>query len=129
MIYVIDTSAWIEYLLGSNQGLRIKKIFENRNNKYVTLECNIAEIKEYCLKKKVDFQKVYRIVRKQSYVFPILIEHWMSAAEIKTEMRKKHENFGLIDSLILAKQEEISAHVITKDNHFKGLKNVLYLEA
>ena len=35
MKYLIDTSAWIEYLNGSESGEKVNKILKNRNEIYV----------------------------------------------------------------------------------------------
>jgi hypothetical protein len=52
---------------------------------------------------------------------------WIGAAKIRFEMRKKIKNFGLIDSILVAKQQEFKCKVISGDFHFKSLKNVVYM--
>ena len=64
---------------------------------------------------------------KNSFVFPVLREHWINAAKIKFEMREKIKNFGLIDSILVAKQEQLKCKIISGDPHFKNLKNVVYM--
>lgn len=127
MIYLIDTYAWIEYFRGSKQGLILKKLFTNIKNKFVTMECCLAELRGYCLKNNFDFNKMYDIVKKNSFVFPVLREHWINAAKIRFEMRKKLKNFGLIDSILMAKQEELKCKIVSGDYHFKNSKNIVYI--
>ena len=127
MICIIDTYAWVEYLRGSDEGFILNKLFANIKNKFVTMECCLAELKGYCLKHNFDFNKMYNVVKKNSFVFPVLREHWINAAKIKFEMREKIKNFGLIDSILVAKQEQLKCKIISGDPHFKNLKNVVYM--
>ncbi len=127
MIYIIDTYAWIEYFRGYKHGEILKKLFENVNNKFVTMECCLAELRGYCLKQDLDFNQMYSIVKHNSIILPVLIYHWINAAKIRFETRKKIKNFGLIDSILLAKQEEIKCKLISGDYHFKNLKNIVYI--
>jgi len=127
MIYIIDTYAWIEYIKGSSQGLILKKLFENQKDKFITLECSLAEIKGVCSREKINFNEFYHIVKTNSIILRIQREHWLNAADIKTEFRKKRKNFGLIDAVLIAKQKELSCSLITGDPHFKGLKDVVFV--
>jgi hypothetical protein len=49
-------------------------------------------------------------------------------AEIRHEVRKTVPGFGLIDSVILAVQEEKRCMVLTGDPHFEGVKDVVFLK-
>ena len=127
MIYIIDTFAWIEYFNGSDNGLLLKKLLSNINNKLITLECCMSELFGYCLRNNLDFDKVQSIVKRDSVILPVLIDQWLNAARIRFETRKKINNFGLIDSILLAKQSELKCLIVTGDPHFKGMKNVVFL--
>lgn len=127
MIFILDTNIWVENVIGSKKGARLQELFNHKNNKFVTMECCIAELRGYCLKNNFDFGLLFSAVSKNSLILPVLREHWIKAAKIKHDMRKKIPNFGLIDSILLAKQEELSCKIITGDHHFKGLKNVVFI--
>lgn len=127
MIYIVDTHAWIEYFRGSNQGLPLKRLLENFKDKFITMECCLAELKGYCLKNNYDFNELYNAVKKNSFIFPVLRSHWLNAAKIRFELRKKIKNFGLIDSIVLSKQQELKCKIVRGDPHFKNLKNVVYV--
>lgn len=127
MIYIVDTYAWIEYFMGSNEGLILKSLLDNRNNKFVTMECCLAELKGFCLKNDVDFAEFYAIIKRDSIILPVLNEHWLKAAEIRHETRKNVKDFGLIDSILMAKRNELKCKIVSGDKHFKGLKNVVYI--
>lgn len=126
-MYIFDTYAWIEYFVGSEKGALVNSIIEDRGNTIVTLECNIAELKGYCLRQGLDFDESYTIVRANSEIHSIYVENWTDAAQIRHDMRKTRKHFGMIDSLIIAFQKKYGGIVVTGDSHFKGLKNVIYL--
>lgn len=127
MIYIVDSWAWVEYCIGSKSGLELKSLLNNKNHKFITLECTISELKSYCLRTGYDFNLLHNVLKKNSLILPVLLSHWLEASEIKHEMRKKIKDFGLIDSILVARQNELKCSVVSGDTHFKGLKNVVYL--
>jgi len=76
-----------------------------------------------------DFDRAYTVVRTDTEIEAVSAEDWLDAAEIRHEMRKERgiTDFGLIDSVIVAKQRRYKARVISGDRHFKGLEDVGYL--
>jgi len=127
MIYIIDTHPWIEYFLGTKIGLNLKKLFENQNNKFITLECCLAELRGYCLKNKYHFDQILNIVKRNSFIFPVMANHWIEAGKIRFELRKKIKNFGLIDAILLSKQKELDCKLVSGDYHFKNMKNIVFI--
>jgi|SRR3989344_9233665 len=126
VIYIIDTYGWIKYLIGTEQGQVLRKLFQ-KNNKFITMECCLSELKSYCLRKGIDFSIIYKSVKKNSVILPVLITNWLDASDIKHKMRENIKDFGLIDSILISKQNELQSHIISGDRHFKGLKNVVYI--
>lgn len=122
---ILDAYAWIEYFFGSEKGKKVRAVIENKE--CYTLECNLAEIYEWAKKNKEDFSMLQKIMITKSKILAINRKDWLRGVEIKLEQRKKQKDFGLIDGLILAKQEEIECKVITGDKHFKNMKNIVYL--
>ena len=122
---IIDAYAWIEYFCGSKEGQKVDAII--RKKECYTLECNLSEIYDWTIKAKQDFAFALKIIAAQSKILPINRANWIRGTEIKIEQRKKHKDFGLIDALMLAKQEEMKCKIISGDKHFKHIKNVVYL--
>jgi len=129
MVYIVDTHSWIEYFIGSEQGSELNKFLKKGDSKFITMECCLSEIKSFCLKNNLDFNKSLDTIRENSFILPVLREHWLNAAAIRLEMRKKIKNFGLIDAILVAKQQELKCKIISGDPHFKGMKNVVYIGA
>lgn len=127
VIYIIDTHAWVEYFMGSKSGLTLKSLFDKKNKKFITLDCSLSELKGFCLRENADFGKMCSIIKKNSIILPVLQSHWLEAAEIKHEIRKKVKDFGLIDSILVAKQNELKCHIVSGDGHFKGINNTIYI--
>ncbi len=127
VIYIVDTYAWVEYFIGSESGLKLKNLLDNKNNKFITIECCLAELRGFCLREEADFSKMYGIIKKNSVILPVLTTHWLQAAKIRQETRKKIKDFGLVDAILVAKQNELKCHIVSGDKHFKGMKNVVYI--
>ena len=127
MICIVDAWAWIEYFAGSKKGSVLKKILENKNNRFITMDCTLSEVKSYCLRTDTDFNSSANIIKRNSIVLPVLLDNWLEASEVKHEMREKFKDFGLIDSILIAKQKEHNCQIISGDRHFKGLRNVKYI--
>jgi predicted nucleic acid-binding protein len=52
----------------------------------------------------------------------------IKAGETKKEMRKSHPNFGLADAIIFETAQSVNAPVLTGDEHFKDVENVIYIK-
>jgi predicted nucleic acid-binding protein len=122
---IIDSYAWIEYLMGSEKGKKVNELI--KKSECFTLECNLAEIYEWARKNEQDFKFIQKIIISKSSIMPINREDWLKAVDIKLEKRKSIKDFGLIDALIIAKQTALKCKVITGDEHFKNMKEVVYL--
>jgi len=127
MIYLVDSWAWIEYFIGSKNGSTLKKLLGNKNHKFITMECTISELKCYCLRNDLDFNRMHSALKKNSILLPVMANHWLEAAQIRHEIRKNIKDFGLIDSILVAKQNEFKCHIVSGDSHFKKMKNVVYI--
>lgn len=127
MIYIVDSHAWVEYFIGSEPGLILKRLLDNKRRKFITLECSVSELRSYCLRTGKDFNILYDALKKNSIILPVLLGHWIEAAEIRHELRKKAKDFGLIDAILVAKQNELKCGIVSGDPHFRGLKSVVYI--
>jgi len=127
--YVIDTYAWVEYFIGSQSGGKVKEIVHKDENEITTPECCLAELKGWCLREGKNFEDAYTILKANSEIEKIFTEDWLDAAEIRHEMRRKKgiTDFGLIDSLIVAKQRRNKCKIVSGDKHFENLKDVEYV--
>lgn len=124
----MDTYAWVEYFKGSEEGQKVRELFDDLTNKFITMECCIAELKGWSLRENISFQEILNIFETNSEVIPVSKENWINAAVIKREMMKSIKDFGLIDAILVAKQREIKCKIITADPHFKDLNDVEFIK-
>ena len=81
MIYIIDSSAWIEYFIGSDKGEVLKRLFENKENMFMIVECCLAEIKGWCLRNNKEFDEFYPVIRANSLIIHLNEQDWIEAAD------------------------------------------------
>jgi hypothetical protein len=128
MEYIIDSYAWVEYFNGSKKGEILKKLFSEEKNKFFTVECCLAEIRGWAIKNNQNFENILVIIKSNSDILSINEDNWISAGVERSNQRERHKDFGLIDSILLVKQNQLKCYIITGDLHFKGLKNIIFLD-
>ena len=129
MKYVIDSYAWIEYFTGSELGEKVKSLIESSEEKLTPTIC-LAEV--YAKTLKVESQEIAEkqkafIKEKSALVFldeAIAVE----SARQNVLLKKEIDGWGLADSIVYATAIIKKAEVVTGDEHFKKLKNVLFLK-
>ncbi len=125
MANLIDAWVWIEYFKGTKCGELIDVELAQQEN--LTPESALAEVYLYALKAGKTLERVFDMIYSHSKILPIKQQNWLDAAEFKIFLRKTRPKFGLMDALLLAKQRELGAKIVTGDPHFKGMKNVLFV--
>ncbi len=127
MEFIIDSYAWIEYVLGSKKGEILKKLFLNSTNQFFTVECCLAEIIGWSLRYKQDGVAIMKVIKTNSQLLSVNEMNWINAGKERFEQQKTQKDFGLIDAVIVIKQNELNCKVVTGDKHFKQMKNVVFL--
>ena len=129
MKYVIDSYAWIEYFMGTEAGEKAKPILESQEEKITPTIC-LAEV--YAKTLKVEngelAEKQRAFIKEKSALAsldePIAVE----SARVLTKMKKEIDGWGMADSIVYATGLLKKAEVVTGDEHFKKLKNVLFIK-
>lgn len=129
MTVLIDSWAWIEYFKGSAAGEEVKELLENSQDKVIVSAVNIAEVYNSFLRdhsppdNKRYAEASRKAIKQRSYVYEVDEEIAVDSAKIKHEKK-----WGLGDSIIYATAKREGAKVLTGDPHFRGLKDVIFLE-
>ena len=129
MKYVIDSYAWIAYFMGTEAGEKAKPIIESSEEKITPTIC-LAEVYAKTLKVESDelAEKQRAFIKEKSALAlldePIAVE----SAKVQTKMKKEIEGWGMADSIVYATALLKKAEVVTGDEHFKKLKNVLFIK-
>lgn len=125
--YVIDSYAWIEYLDGSVKGEKARGIIEGKNAEVFTSVITIAEVCAKARKMNSDPEEAFRRIVALSRVEPIDPLLAKDAGVFRQDMRKKIENFGLADAIILLTARALNAKVLSGDYHLKGFRETEFL--
>ena len=126
MRYIIDSSAWIEYLEGTKKGEKIRNILKGDNDA-VLLAINLAEIISKAKRMKYDTEQVYESLINNAQIFEITPKIAKEAGLLHAQMKEKIEDFGLVDAIIVSAARSISAKIVTEDRHFRGFKEAIII--
>ncbi|MEX2017616.1 MAG: PIN domain-containing protein [Candidatus Pacearchaeota archaeon] len=126
MKYIIDTSAWIEYLDGSKSGEKVNKILKENNEIYV-ISVIISEVVSKVKRKGGNADLAYDCIIKNSKVFDITPKISKKIGILHAQLKNKMPSFSLADASIICSAESINAKILTKDFHFKDFKESVFL--
>lgn len=123
---LLDTSCWIEYFEATEKGKKIKGRMEKQEVFY-TCPITIAEISVWCHKNKKTSKDFIDSIKKLSIILDLSNDALEESGRIYNEERKKNGKISLIDCIIYATAQIHSIILLTKDEDFKGLKDVQIL--
>lgn len=129
MKYVIDSYAWIEYFMGTQTGEKIRTIIEGIDEKITPTIC-LAEIYAKTLKvESYELAEKQRIfIKQKSALAPLDEPSAVESANINNKLKKEIDGWGLADSIVYATAQLKKAEVVTGDQHFRKLKNVIFIK-
>lgn len=120
-MFILDTSAWIEFFMRSDEGTKVKKHLEE-GNCYTSI-ASVAEISNWATKENMDGKRLMRYVADLSRMLGLTMEISFLAGELNFQRKKTEENWGMMDSFVLASSKINNLKILTKDSHFKDLPN------
>ena len=118
-MYLLDTAAWIEYLLDTPLGKKVDLVLEAGS--CYTCIVSIAEIAHWAKREGRPSKKAIEGVRRLSTLInlnPVIAKR---AGELNFERKKVKRGWGMVDSFILATARFYTLTVLTKDSHFDDL--------
>ncbi|MBS7644419.1 MAG: type II toxin-antitoxin system VapC family toxin [Candidatus Bathyarchaeia archaeon] len=129
MRYIIDSYAWIEYFIGSRSGENARRIIEGFEEKLTPTIC-LAEV--YAKTLKVEGRELAErqraFIKERSALIQIDEAIAIKSAEVDVTMKSRIEGWGMADSIVYATGLIKGAEIVTGDEHFKNLKNVLFIK-
>mgnify|MGYP001602775766 FL=1 len=125
--YLLDSFALIEYLEGTETGEKVKEIIQKEQNEILISAISVSEILSKVLRQNLDKEKTKKIILSLGKIIDVNIEIAELASEIHAQMKKKINDFGLADALILASTKLNNAKLVTGDKHFKDMKDIVFL--
>ncbi|MEM4732971.1 MAG: PIN domain-containing protein [Candidatus Bathyarchaeia archaeon] len=125
--YIIDAYAWIEYLIGSEAGAKVKQLMEEENNELYTSAVTLAEVISKTAREKQNVEAAYDIITSNSNIIDVNEQLSKETGILHAKMRKTKKDFGLADAYVLAIAIKIGAKIITDDPHFKSIKEAIII--
>jgi predicted nucleic acid-binding protein len=129
---VIDTYAWVEYLIGSTKGALAKKYIEGGSA--FTPSIVIVELRKWYLKEieagrrsDEEMQKHFDFIQSITELLPLDYSLALKAGEVNFTMKKRKKDWPIADSVVLASARHHSANVISGDPHFKNLPEAIFI--
>lgn len=135
MSVIIDSWSWIEYFAGTEYGKIVKEYLE----KHLCFTPNIVLLEIAGKYARAGFSKEEILRRilfiiKKSEILEFTYEDVVEASFCYLELRKHAKELGLkkkpgiADGLILALARRYNAKILTGDEHFKGLKETIFIK-
>ena len=122
MTVLVDSWAWIEYFKGSSAGEKAKEVIES-GRQLLLSTINVSEIYLFLLRNRSsEAEKLMKFALDSSFVISLETSTSLKAAKTKYEHK-----IGLADAIVIATAEENKAEILTGDDDFKNIKNVIYI--
>ena len=118
----LDSSAWLAYFYGEEQ---VKEMIES-DQILLTSAISLFEIKNKLIKDKIETVKLKRsleFIKKRSLIVNIDVEISEEAVAFSIK-----DNLHTVDALIYSSTLKNESVLVTFDNDFHGLNNVLILK-
>lgn len=127
-LFIIDTSAWIEYFAKSESGSVVKKYIESGHG--VTPTIVLAEL-IFTLKKygfaESKLTARLEFVQNVTGIKPLDAKTAILAGKINLERKKRSAKWGIVDSIILATTKSLGARIVTGDEDFRDLEGAIII--
>jgi predicted nucleic acid-binding protein len=125
--YVVDAWTWVEYLIGSEFGIKLREVLDEDSSEVYTCAVTVAEVVSKVAREGRDVEAAYALLLSNSQVVNANEELSKHAGLLHCEMRKGLKDFGLADAYVLATARKLKAKVLTGDVHFKGVKEAVLI--
>jgi len=130
--YVIDTFAWVEYLIGGRRGSTSKEYIEN--GRAATPTIVLLELVKWFLReiesgrRTLDqMNQAIEFARSRTLIVDLDEQLARKAAETDFLMKKKIQNWPVADSIVYTTATMSGAKVVSGDPHFKSLPDVVVI--
>ena len=135
MKFVIDTYAWIELLIGSERGNKVKELMENAEEVY-TPSTVLAETARKFLREGTDEKTIgtwLEIITTASVITQIDSATALEAAKCQLELSQqakisKQNTPSLFDAIVYATAKINQGRIITGDIHFRNLPETIWIQ-
>ena len=124
--YLLDASAWIEYLEGTPRGAAVERILMGAGNEFFTTPVTIAEVISVALRKGLDENVAFAAVANVKLI-EMTRESAKTISIAHATMRKTIKKFSLSDATVLVAARAIDAKIITGDKDFSNITGIVMI--
>ena len=129
---MIDTYAWVEYLLGSKTGAKARPYIEGGRG--LTPSIVLSELRRWYLKEietgrrsQREMQAHFTYMESVTEIVPLDRALALQAGETDFLMKKRVKDWPLADSIIYATAKSRSSQLVSGDPHFQPLEDVVFI--
>ena len=129
---MIDTYAWVEYLVGSKAGAKARPYIEGGRG--VTPSIVLSELRRWYLKEleadrrsQREMQMHFAYIDSITEIVSLDAALAVQAGETDFMMKKRIKDWPLADSIIYATAKSRAAKLVSGDPHFQSLEDVVFL--
>jgi len=119
---VVDTSAWIEWLVGSAVGKKLAKEFPEKSLCIVPTIVQL-ELSKWLLR-EVGEEKADQVV---AYTLKCLVVPLDTTIALLASAVHRQHKLATADAIVYATAQQQRAELLTCDAHFEGLAGVVYV--
>ncbi len=122
---VVDSYGWVEYFIGGSE--KAAEVIE-KNEIHTSLFSlvEIASRLERARYGRVD--EAITLITQLSRVWSFDEASAIKIGKLHATLRRRILDFGVGDCFVLELAERLGAKILTGDKHFKGFKNVIFLD-
>ena len=118
---LLDSSAWVEYFKGSEKGLKVKELLQERT---ATSAISLAELAFWFEKEGQDFIPALKNIQKNNVIISVEEEILISSGKLCFRLRKIRNKIGIIDCIIYSTAVTHGLTLVSTDSDFQGLPSV-----
>jgi len=129
---VIDTYAWVEYLLGSKIGAKARAYIEGGRG--LTPSIVLCELRRWYLREieagrrsQREMQTHFTYIESITEIVPLDSSLALQTGESDFLMKKRVKDWPLADSVIYATAKSRSAQLVSGDPDFETLEDVIFI--
>jgi len=131
--FIIDAYAWIGYFKASKSGVIAREYIENEHS--ITPTIVVSEIsrklqKEINLGNETQDGRLKRLefIRATTRIVDLDFETAAEAGKLNEDLIKEAKGWGLADSIVLCTAKSFKGKVVTGDEHFRELQEVIFIK-
>lgn len=126
--YIIDAYAWIEYFNATKQGEKVKEIIEDKDNEIYTNPITLSELASSFERNNSSFSEEKEILLTLSKIMALDIAFFEDTGKLHAQMKKQRKHMSMADVFVYASAKKLNGKVLTGDEDFRGLKEVVMIK-